>query len=336
MRPIVPRSCQPGNARWCYATTVIALTLVLGACAVRATTPAQIVFADPHRSNGTAVAFNATADILASASADGWLRLRRLPHGENAAAWRAHDGSVHGLAFFNDSIASAGYDGTIAKWTLRGELITRSKTPAPITDMATDDAAGRIVTGHTDGAVRIWRLADLALEATTHPHTGAVRAVAWHRATDRLASSGRDGRVFVWRAGQPAQALAPPPTDAHDLTFSPDGTYLLGGGWFKLFRWRLADGHLDALATEHRGIVTSIQFLSDGRTLATISRQTDSAVHFIDAATGASLQRFQPHEYCGAAVRVASDGSMLATTSDDANVQLWDLRRPLPPRTTYP
>ena len=60
----------------------------------------------------------------------------------------------------------------------------------------------------------------------------------------------------------------------------------MGSGWFNLFRWRLADASLTVLPTAHRGIVKSISFDRDGRQLASIGRQTDSAVYLLDAQTG--------------------------------------------------
>jgi WD40 repeat protein len=157
-----------------------------------------------------------------------------------------------------------------------------------------------------------------------------VRAVAYHPATRRVASSGTDGRVFHWVLDEKPRSLPSPPTDAQDLAFSPDGKWLMGSGWFKLFRWRINDETLEILPTAHRGIVKSISFDRDGRHLASIGRQTDSAVYLLDARTGSVITRFQPHQLCGTFVRLSPDGRYLASTSDDANVHLWDLRHSLP------
>ena len=73
------------------------------------------------------------------------------------------------------------------------------------------------------------------------------------------------------------------------------------------------------------GIIKSIQFTDGGSELASISRQTDSSVYFLDPDTGAVTRRFQQHELCGAAVAVSDNGRYLATTSDDASVRIWKL-----------
>ena len=335
---IFPRSRDHGNAR-ILSWTLVLVTVGQGlaGCATPST-PANVVLQDAHN-NGYALAFDGRSNTLASGGSGGHLRLWRLPSGREIIGWRAHTGSVQGIHFVDQDreLLSAAYDGTIALWTRDGRLLKRLLTPSPVTDMAAAEVDDLIVTGHRDGHVRLWRLVDFSLIADLPLHHGAVRAVAFDARGLQLASSGKDGRVFYWRLGeQTPRALPAPPTDAWSLAFSPDGTVLMGGGWFKLFRWRLDDATLAVVPTPHHGIVKSISYSRDGRRLATIGRQTDSAVYLLDAQTGAVIERFQPHDLCGTYVLLSPDGRYLASTSDDASVHIWDLQHPLPERTFYP
>ena len=337
---IFPRSRDGGNpgrtAELCIRAVLLAAALAVSGCAATPRIPANIVLRDAHN-NGYVLAFDSRSETLASGGSEGRIRLWRLPDGKELAGWKAHADSLQGLQFLDHDreLLSAAYDGTLARWTRDGVLLKRLNTPAPITSMAADEAGDLVITGHSDGHVRLWRLADLSLTRDWHPHRGAVRAVAYHAAGDQVASGGTDGRVFYWRRNEEPRPLPSPPTDAQDLAFAPDGNSLMGSGWFKLFHWRLDDGRLQVLPTPHHGIVKSISFSRDGGMLASIGRQTDSAVYLLDAGTGAVLESFQPHELCGTFVRLSPDGRYLASTSDDANIHIWDLRHPLPKRTFF-
>ena len=338
---IFPRSRRGGNAvpdrRRLSAGALVMLGLALAGCVSLPRIPANVVLRDVHN-NGYALAFDGHSKTLASGGSEGRIRLWALPEGKEIAGWKAHDGSLQGLQFLHRDreILSAGYDGVLARWTRDGRLLKRLATPAPITDIAVDEDSALVITGHGDGHVRQWRLNDFVLVNDLSLHRGAVRAVAYHAVKRQLASSGTDGRVFYWHLDGKPRPLPAPPTDAQDLAFAPDGSLLMGSGWFKLFRWKLPDESLSVLATAHHGIVKNISFDRDGRRLASIGRQTDSAVYLLDARTGEVMQRFQPHALCGTVVRLSPDGRYLASTSDDANIHLWDLWHPLPEQTFFP
>jgi len=331
---IFPRSRGGGNAPvLSWAVAALTAVLCLAGCATP-TVPPNVALEDVHN-NGYALAFDSRSSALASGGSEGRIRLWHLPEGREIAGWKAHTDSLQGMQFLDQDreLLSAAYDGTVALWTRDGRLLKRLVTPSPVTDMVADETAGLIVTGHRDGHVRLWRLADFSHIGDLPLHRGAVRAVAFRAGDRQLASSGKDGRVFYWHLGDNTpHALPAPPTDAWSLAFAPDGAVLMGGGWFKLFRWRLADGSLRILPTPHHGLVKSISYSRDGRRLATIGRQTDSSVYLLDPQTGAVIERFQPHELCGTYVSLSSDGRYLASTSDDASVHIWDLQHPLPKR----
>lgn len=135
-----------------------------------------------------------------------------------------------------------------------------------------------------------------------------------------------------WTIGDGMVELPSPSTYSRSLVYTPDGRSLIGSGWFRLFRWDLETRRLQEIATEHNGIINSLALGGEGRRLASISRQTDSAVYFLDPHTGEVIERFQPHELCGGFVARSPDGRYLATTSDDASVRIWDLEYPLEKR----
>jgi WD40 repeat protein len=302
------------------------ITLLLTACASGpAAEPPAVIHANAH-SGGSVVAFSQSGELLASGGWEGTVRLWQMPAGGQVRHWRDHADSVNGIAFLDGDrqLVTGGFDGKLVRRDVAGQVQQVITTPAPVTHLVADPGKDRVLTGHSDGAVRLWRLGDFSLLQERVLHRGTVKAVAIDPHAARYASGGADGRVFVWEEGGAVAELEAPPADPWTLAFAPDGQWLSGGSWFRLFRWQLQDGALTTLPTQHHGIIKSIEYISDNE-LATISRQTDSSVYFLDPASGATLRRFQRHALCGGDISISVDGRYLATTSDDASVRIWVL-----------
>ena len=299
--------------------------LLLSACASFHPEESPAVVRERAHSGGSVVAFSESGDLLASGGWEGTVRLWQLPQGRELRHWLAHSDSVNGIAFLESDreIVTAGYDGWLARRSIDGQLLEQVRTPSPVTHMVANNKIDRLLTGHGDGSVRLWRATDFTLLQEQQLHRGAVKAVAIDPGAARYASSSTDGSVLLWSEGVMTRQLDTPPADAWTLAFSPDGKTLSGGSWFRLYRWNLDDGTFTTIATEHRGIIKSIEYINDGHELATISRQTDSAVYFLDVESGEVRRRFQRHELCGGDIAVSPGGRYLATTSDDASVRFW-------------
>ena len=308
-----------------FTVLVLVLQTLLTACSgLHKEEPAAVIKENAH-SGGSVVAFSQSGDLLASGGWEGTLRVWQMPEGREIRHWPAHSDSVNGIAFLDSDrvIVTAGYDGVLARRAIDGQLLQQVRTASPVTHMVADSKTDRLLTGHVDGSVRLWKAEDFTLLQEQQLHHGAVKAVAIAPGAARYASSSADGSVVLWSDGVLPRQLDTPPADAWTLEFSPDGKSLSGASWFRLYRWELADGSLTTIATEHRGIIKSIQYINEGRELATISRQTDSSVYFLDAESGEVRRRFQRHDLCGGDIAVSPRGRYLATTSDDASVRFW-------------
>ena len=308
-----------------FFVLVLFVSLLLTACGVLHKEEPAAVIKEWAHAGGSVVAFSQSGKLLASGGWEGTVRLWQLPQGREIRHWLAHGDTVNGIAFLDSDreIVTAGYDGLLARRAINGKLLQQIKTPSPVTHMVADIKSGRLLTGHADGSVRLWKASDFTLLQEQQLHHGKVKAVAIAPGAARYASSSADGSVVLWSEGAIPRQLDAPPADAWTLAFSPDGKTLSGGSWFRLYRWDLADGTLTTIATEHRGIIKSIQYINDGNELATISRQTDSSVYFLDAESGEVRRRFQRHDLCGGDIAVSPGGRYLATTSDDASVRFW-------------
>ncbi len=289
--------------------------------------PADVIIEDAH-GGGSVVRFNHSETILASGGWSGYIRLWNIPDGTKLFSWKAHNGEVTGVYFADNDkkIISSGYDGFINIWSSGGKLLQQINTRHTIQSMVINEQSDLIVTGHIDGIIRTWKLTDLSALEHRKQHNSPVRAVAFSAHNEMIASSGSSGDTMLWPKSAASIELPATFSDIRSLTFSEKGQILLGSGWFNLYRWTLSDHKLQSLDTEHRGIIRNIELLDNDATLATISRQTDSAVLFLDPKTGAVKQRFQSHDLCGVDVTVSKNQNFMATTSDDASVRIWQLQ----------
>jgi len=312
----------------------ILLLVLLSACVSNAPRqPANIILDDVHN-QGREVEFSADSRYLASAGSEGLLVLWQLqPQVHQQAAWAAHENEISGLLFVdNTAIISVSLDGKIKKWSLSGDLLQSEDAGSEITNLLRDKATDSFVISLRDGRVQQRALSDLALMQQKRLRLGEISALAVADNGKQYAAADIYAKVIVWDWDLLQRLMSKPSSYARTLLFSDNDQTLLGAGWHKLYRWQVKNGDLQELPTEHAGIIKEIEVSQDGRSLLSISRETDSAVLYIDPLSGKTQKRLQSHELCGSAVSMSADGRYVATTSDDASVRIWDMQKPLPER----
>ncbi len=260
----------------------------------------------------TAMAVNETRGVVLTGHEDGHVRQWRLPDLAPVAEWTLHRRYVRAVAIHaaTGTFASSGADRQVHVWRGRDDSRDGGRSGLLPSRGTTPSLEGG---GTTSGTKDDRRDAGGRASSGTNAEVGGV--------------GNKPPRATSGTVAETPRVLPEPPTAARDLVFTPDGRHLLGGGWFKLFRWNLASGTLQVLPTDHKGIIAALDLSADGRTLASISRQLDSAVIFLDPETGATRKRFQKHELCGENISLSRNGRWLATTADDGSVRIWDLRR---------
>ena len=310
---------------------LILAALILAGCASSGPElQPNLILQRTQQDGGSALGVDPAATRVIGGGWDGTVQIWSLADGRQVARWRAHEGTVHGAVFLGaDRILTAGYDGGIALWDPAGRRVASFDARSPITAFDITPDLTTFITGHADGHVRWWQTDGVKLLRQDGVHDGAeVRAVAIHPSGRLAASSDDDGRVALVEPDGTRRWLDEPPTDALTLAFAREGGALYGGGWFNLFRWDAAGGAVQVMDTDHRGEIKRIAFTPDGRELASISRQTDSAVLLLDPASGRTLREIGKHDLCGGVVMVSPDGRYLVSTSDDATVRVWDRKNP--------
>jgi WD40 repeat protein len=302
--------------------------VVLAACASQGGQPAKPVYKLENQQAGTtALAVSADSRMLATGGWSGRVVIRNLQDSRKLGGFQAHTGEIIGLEFLrNGTLLSGGREGSVKKWTLDGRLLWERKLPTGLSAMALNNLSSRMVTGSKDGEIILWDVNIGEIVDRWTAHDGRIRAVVYTGDAALLASSDTDRTVKLWDSAN-GELLweSRIPTDSRDLVFSADGQWLYGGGWFDLFRWNVASGELQVIDTDHHGIINNLAFIGSTGVLASVSRQTDSAVLIIDPKSGRTLKNFGSHGLCGERITVSPDEKYLISNSDDYSISVWEL-----------
>jgi len=307
----------------------VLLTIVgLAACASPGGQPAKPLYKLENQQAGTtALAVSADSRMLATGGWSGRVVIRNLQDSSKLGGFQAHTGEIIGLEFLRDgTLLSGGREGSVKKWTLDGRLLWERKLPTGLSAMALNKLSSRMVTGSKDGEMILWDVNIGEIVDRWPAHDGRIRAVVYTGDAALLASSDTDRTVKLWDSAN-GELLweSRIPTDSRDLVFSADGQWLYGGGWFDLFRWNVVSGELQVIDTGHHGIINNLAFIGSTGVLASVSRQTDSAVLIIDPKSGRTLKNFGSHGLCGERITVSPDEKYLISNSDDYSISVWEL-----------
>ena len=280
-----------------------------------------------HAAPATAVTFDPTGTLLASADSGGTVVVQKA-HGGPVRSFTTGSGIV-ALSWAQDGhLLAAGKNGSLQLRTGDGAQVSRAFSHGgPITAAALRADGATLASADVDGTVRLWRTSSGTELLTLH--AGApVGAVALDP-TGKLVAVGAGDDVLVFSAttGSKVETLTGHTDTVTGVAFSPDGLKLASSSRDHDARLWLTDGfRLLQVLHRHTAFVSGVAFSSDGRWLATAgalkagvwsaSQQSDLPGSFLLFARGNAAPL--------SSVAWSPRGWELATASRDGSVRVVD------------
>ncbi|MDG4827471.1 NACHT domain-containing protein [Asanoa sp. WMMD1127] len=281
-------------------------------------------------------------DFLASAGADGTVRLWDPLTGRVARVLAGHPDGVRGLWAVETGagtlLATAGDDGTIGVWQAEtgGHLRTLTGHDDWVRNLCAVPVPGGptlLASASDDRTVRIWNPADGTAVHTLTGFGGWATAVT-HLPVGQhglVAATGLDGVIALW---DPVSGACTAAVVAHDgwattlcAVRAGGGVALASAGYDGVVRlWNPLSGDLLGAIDPQAGPLTDLCTVEvDGTVLLTATDES-GVLHLWDARTGEARPSLRGdvswiRAVCALRVR---DRDLLATAGDDGTVRLWD------------
>ena len=281
-----------------------------------------------HSERVESLAFLLNDTLLASASADGVVRLWNVEAGTLAQAFDGSNNAIGALAVSPDGnwLALAGSDHRIMLWDAKaGQMAGEFKGHAgSVTQMAFSPDGHTLASVSRDQSVILWNVDKREAIHQLSGYQHQILALAFAPNGRRIATGDAEGEIRYWEisSGKLVGYFR-----AHDqriiaLAFSPDGKWLASGGQDNFFKlWDTGLERKDRLLGGAPYAVNAIVFTADSKWL--LAAGTSDAIKIWDVDSGQVVQQLYGRNNNIYALALSHDGGTIATGGENQVVQIW-------------
>ncbi|HEV3146146.1 MAG TPA: WD40 repeat domain-containing protein [Gemmataceae bacterium] len=201
-----------------------------------------------HTGGVYGVAFSPDGKRLASAGADGFIKVWNTTNGELLFSFpAAHKGGARAVAFSPDgqSLVSGGMDKTVRIWEAKagGKTTKTLDHPAPVYTVAVNADGSRIASGtganNEQAHVMLWDWETGKQITDFKGHTDIVTGVEFHPTEERLISCSKDTTIRVWDLQKNEELYMDKHRDpVTSLSIAGDGKYFATASAEIIFLWQ--------------------------------------------------------------------------------------------------
>jgi WD40 repeat protein len=302
-----------------------------------------------HTNAVSGVAFSPDGKYIASAGDDGYVKVWDLTPQREVNTWDGHfiaasqdQRQIVTLSGITETIVSV-LDVSTDDASRVIQQVILPLSPGRIGSTALNADWSQLVTGLTDGTVKIWNLqtGQELLSFTGHSNivghnSPFIESVALSPDGTHLATGSDDGTAKLWSLAPSSAGDAVTSQLLYTVTannrainivaFSPDGKRVATGngtGESQIRIWDVATGQLlSQMYGGHTSSIYSLAFNADWTRLASGSR--DNTAIIWDVATGQALFHLTSHTNGISGLAFSADGLRLATGSADGTAKIWD------------